>query len=194
MPLSPPKPREKFHTRRITCEGYARLDGLWEVEAHMTDTKTYPIENRWRGAIEPGTPIHEMRLRVAFDETLTIREIEAATDNSPFEICPAITPKFTALIGLKMGSGFNRRVKEIMGGIHGCTHLVEMLAPVATVAFQTLAPGARRRHAELLGQPQPQPAQDREGVSFLDTCHAWARTSPVVKHFLPKHYVAAKED
>lgn len=190
MPL--PKPaveREKLHIRRIHCEGYARADGLWDIEAHMTDTKTYSFENEWRGGIEPGEPIHEMWIRLTLDDQLEIRDIEAVTDHSPFEMCPAITPNFKRLIGLRIGPGWNRKIKEQVGGTRGCTHLVELLAPMATVAFQTIMTGAKRRRSERFGIAESKPRPDQEvAPAVLDTCHAWASTSPMVKKYMPQHY------
>ena len=63
MPLSPPQPREHMHTRDITCTGYRRADGLWDIEGHLTDTKTYAFTNDERGEVPPGVPVHEMRIR-----------------------------------------------------------------------------------------------------------------------------------
>ena len=40
MPLPNPVPRKLMHTRAIECNGYEREDGLWDIEAHLTDTKT----------------------------------------------------------------------------------------------------------------------------------------------------------
>lgn len=190
MPLSAPAPRERFHTRSITCEGFARRDGLWDIEAHMTDIKGYAFANEWRGDIEPGTPIHGMWLRLTVDDDFVVRDVEAVTDHSPYEMCPAITPNFKRLIGLKIGPGWNRKVKERVGGIQGCTHLVELLAPMATVAFQTIAIGARNRRDELFGitrAPRPESA-DTPPPSILGTCHAWAKTSPVVARFAPDFF------
>ena len=41
MPLSAadPVPRIRKHTRRVRFEGYARADGLWDIEAHLTDVR-----------------------------------------------------------------------------------------------------------------------------------------------------------
>jgi Protein of unknown function (DUF2889). len=35
MPLSEPVDREPRHARRVTCDGYRRADGLWDIEAHL---------------------------------------------------------------------------------------------------------------------------------------------------------------
>ena len=40
MPLTNPAPRKLMHTRAIDCKGYERADGLWDIEAHLVDTKT----------------------------------------------------------------------------------------------------------------------------------------------------------
>ena len=58
MPLSPPVEREPIHTRKVTCRGYLRQDGLWDVEGHMTDQKSYAYPNDYRGQIEAGEPVH----------------------------------------------------------------------------------------------------------------------------------------
>ena len=39
MPLSPPPERELLHSRDIVLRGYRRADGLYDIEAHLTDTK-----------------------------------------------------------------------------------------------------------------------------------------------------------
>lgn len=189
MPLSPPKPRDHFHTRQIRCDGYARPDGLWEIEATITDTKTYSFPNDWRGEVKPGEAIHGMSMRIAYDDDYVIREAEAAMEFSPFETCAAVAPNFSRLVGLKIGAGFNRKVKEVLGGTAGCTHLVELLAPMATVAFQTTAGGARRRREQLYDMPVKSKAQDTPTVpGLLDACHSWDSRGPNVKKFLPGHY------
>jgi hypothetical protein len=68
MALSTPVPREHLHTRSVSYKGYKRDDGLWDIEGHLTDTKTYPIDNSWRNKIDVGEPLHEMLIRVTVDE------------------------------------------------------------------------------------------------------------------------------
>jgi hypothetical protein len=189
MPLSPPKPRNHFHTRQIRCDGYARPDGLWEIEATITDTKTYGFPNEWRGEVKPGEPIHGMSMRIAYDDDYVIREAEAAMDFSPFETCATVAPNFAKLVGLKIGPGFNRKVKELVGGTAGCTHLVELLAPMATVAFQTTAAGARRHREEMYGLPPKSEVEDAPTVPrVLDSCVSWDSRGPNVKKFMPEYY------
>ena len=54
-------------------------------------------------------PMHEMLLRVTIDDSFVIQDIFAATEHSPFEMCPAIAPNYKKLIGIKMGPAGARR-------------------------------------------------------------------------------------
>src|SRR3546814_9238527 len=83
MPLSPPAERDPIHVRRVECRGYRRADGLWDVEGHMTDVKAYAFDNEHRGRIEPGTPLHDIWLRLTLDDRMEIRAVEAVTDAAP---------------------------------------------------------------------------------------------------------------
>ena len=46
-------------------------------------------------------------------------------------------PDFSRLTGINIGSGWMKEVMKRIGGVLGCTHLVELLRPVATPAYQT---------------------------------------------------------
>jgi hypothetical protein len=183
MPLSEPAPREHLHTRRVECRGFLREDGLWDVEGHMTDVKTYSFPSDERGTVVAGTPVHDMWIRITIDDGMVIRAIEAVTDASPFRLCPAITPNFQRLVGLAIRPGFMPKVKQLLGGTEGCTHLVELMGPLATTAFQTLT-GRKRKKRQ-----QEEPAEaPRKRPPLLETCHAFATDSPVVKRLWPEHY------
>jgi len=185
MSLSPPEEREPIHHRRIDCRGYRRKDGLWDIEGHLTDVKSYPFSNSFRGEIQPGEPLHDMWLRLTLDDQLTVIKAEAATAAGPFAICPAITPTFAKLEGLRIGPGWRRDVSKLLGGIQGCTHLVELLGPLATTAYQTIYTWNAGRNPEA---KNPKVGTDRP-PSHLNSCHALARDGEVVKEHYPRWYV-----
>jgi hypothetical protein len=194
MPLSPPVGRQHLHTRRVTCQGFFREDGLWDIEGHITDEKSYEQASEWRGPLKPGDFIHDMSIRLTLDNKFTIVDVEAVTDKSPYRICGDVAPDFKKLIGLRIGGGFHREVRARLGGVHGCTHIVELLGPVATTAFQTVSSGkardlsrahrAKTGHAE---RPDAKP-KPRRKPHVIDTCHAWAADGPVVKRWAPDFY------
>ena len=97
----------------------------------------------------------------------------------PFAVCPAITPAFAKLEGLTIGPGWRRAVQGRLGGVQGCTHLVELLGPLATTAYQTIHPW-RARH-------QP-PAETDRPPAHLDSCHALARDGEVVRRHYSRWY------
>ncbi|MCC7273443.1 MAG: DUF2889 domain-containing protein [Alphaproteobacteria bacterium] len=180
MPLSTPAPRAHVHTRRIECRGYRRDDGLWDIEGHLVDSKTYSFEMQSRGDMPPGEAIHDMWIRLTVDDTLVVRGIEAVTDASPYAICPAITPNFQRVVGLSIKSGWTQEVRTLLGGVEGCTHLVELLGPVATTAYQTIIPWLSRER-RLAGVPPRRPGH-------LDSCHALRTDGPVVRDHWPAYY------
>ena len=119
MPLSPPPERELLHSRDIVLRGYRRADGLYDIEAHLTDTKTYGSANRDRGYIHAGEPIHGMWMRLTVDEQRRIVACEAASDHTPYAICPAAAPNFARLAGLQIKPGFLKEAARRVGGTAG---------------------------------------------------------------------------
>jgi len=196
MPLSPPTGRQHLHTRHVTCQGFFREDGLWDIEGRITDTKTYEHANEWRGPLKAGEFVHDMSIRLTLDHKFTIVDVEAVTDRSPYRICGEVAPDFRKLIGLRIGGGFHRAVRERLGGVHGCTHIVELLGPVATTAFQTVssrkARDLNREHRAKKGElPKPEAApkpRTPRRPYVIDTCHAWAADGEVVKRWAPQFY------
>ena len=153
MPLSAPAPRKPMHTRHVECRGYLRDDGLWDIEGHLVDTKPFDMPNEDRGgAIAAGVPLHEMWIRLTVDTDLVVHEVEASTDHGPYSICGNIVDNFKVLKGLTIKAGWTQKTRELLGGRKGCTHLVELLGPVATTAFQTIYP-ARAKQLDLRPGP-----------------------------------------
>ena len=181
MPLSAAAPREHIHTRRLEMRGYRREDGLWDIEGHLTDTKSYSFESEFRGEVVADEPIHDMWLRLTVDDRMTIRAVEAVTDDSPYRVCPEITPNFQRLVGLQIRAGFNAKVRELLGGVEGCTHLVEMIAPLATTAFQTIFPW----RARFAASEAHRPAGKRPAL--LDTCHAFDAEGELARRLWPDY-------
>lgn len=179
MPLSPPAPRKLKHTRKIECQGFHREDGLWDVEAHLVDTKPFDVPNMDRpgGVLNAGEPMHEMWIRFTVDLDFEIKEVEVVTDWGPYSGCSAITPNFQALKGLRIVPGFTLRSRDLLGGVKGCTHLVELLGPLATTVYQTLY-GARER-AKPAGSDGKRPP-------LINTCHMYAADGDLVRKRWPE--------
>jgi hypothetical protein len=195
MPLTPPVQREHLHTRTVECRGYRRADGLWDVEGRVVDVKTYGFDNQWRGRVEPGMPVHDMQVRLTVDDGFEIKAVEAATDASPYRVCGDIAPAYQKLVGLRIAPGFTRKTRELFGGVRGCTHLMELLGPIATTAFQTIYPARARyprKGADAAEKEKDAAVVKKRRSRLIDTCHALASTSEVVKRFWPEFYTGPK--
>ena len=180
-------PRKLLHERQVKCLGYEREDGLVDIEGWMSDVKTYSFPNRDRGEIKAGEPLHNMGLRLTLADDMTIVDVVAVMDHTPFGICPRITPNFQRLKGLKVGPGFRHAVKEKVGGVEGCTHLVELLGPMATTAFQTMV-GRKSERLEQFNDKLKKAGKAPKRPPILDTCHTWSTKSEVVRDFIPDFY------
>ncbi|MGC6454409.1 MAG: DUF2889 domain-containing protein [Candidatus Puniceispirillaceae bacterium] len=135
--LSPPVPREEVHNRRVRCDGFVREDGLFDIEAEMTDNKSYPFPTEFRGDVTPDQYVHHMKVRVTVDRDMKVHAAEALTIAGPYAICPTANDVFADLVGLTIGPGWRRRVAAAIGGRHGCTHITELMGVIGTIAFQT---------------------------------------------------------
>lgn len=172
MPLSPPVPRRRHvHTRRIEVQGFLRDDGLYDLDARLTDTKAmdYPIASGLRRA---GDPVHDLLLRVTIDPEFNVVDVEAVSDWVPYPGgCDTIGPAYRQLIGLNLVRGFRRTVGEMFADVRGCSHITELLLSLPTVAIQTFA--TFRKENEDTGE---KPFQ-------LDRCHALETTSATVMRY-----------
>jgi len=180
VPLSNPVSRKLAHTRVVTCQGYRRDDDLWDIEGRIVDTKPYRFRNRDRGGwIEADEALHDISIRLTVTLDLEVIDVDAVIDESPYNYCKSAMAMARNLIGLRIAPGWSDKSKRAMGANRGCTHLTELLGPVATTAIQTIASERIRRSESAGGQRPP---------AFLNTCHTYTDTSPVVKLQWPEHY------
>ena len=178
MPLTPPA-RQLKHTRSITVQAFSRDDGLWDVEARLTDMKTRDVE---LAAVvrKVGEPIHDMTLRVTIDTSLRVVAASAISEAVPYPgSCENITPDYGQLVGLNLLNGFYREVRQRLSGVSGCTHLTELASVLPTAAVQAFAGDVF--HTD--GNADKQPFQ-------LDRCHALRTDGAAVREFYPRWYRA----
>ena len=178
MPLPKPDPREPVHTRRVITRGFHRQDGMWDIEGELHDSKHYPLQMTERGLLSPGEPVHGLSLRLTIDEDYLVHAVAVATDHTPYAYCQGGADNYQRLVGLRIGRGWRRAVRERLGGAQGCTHLVEMLDALATTAFQSIFP-AQGGHLNNDQERRPK---------LLDSCRAFGRGSPVVFERWPQWY------
>jgi hypothetical protein len=179
MPSAKPG-RKHLHSRTITCEGYVRDDGLWEVEARLVDQKPFAHFDFARGHRAAGDSVHDMTLRIAVDDARVVREIEVSMESVPFAACREAAPRLQELVGETIGAGWRERVRQKVSRKESCTHSVELLGPAVTTLFQMIAMGANpegtRVHEE-----------QRKGARpfYLGGCHSRRLEGPQTRKYFP---------
>ena len=205
MPLSPPVSRQLRHRRAIRAEAYERADGLWDVEACLTDEK--PRDVVLASGVRPnGQPIHELWLRITIDRKLNVVDAEASSDWVPYPgLCQASNPAYRALIGLNLRHNFRREAARLLGGTVGCTHLTELCAILPTAAIQAFAgdvwntnegtPGERTPGAAASSGTEQARSKDSTDEHSnnkppfqLGRCHALRFNGEAVQQFYPRWY------
>jgi hypothetical protein len=176
-------PQRRFmHRRNVECEGYLRADGLWEVEARLVDTKPFATRDRFRGLLEAGDPVHDIRLRLAVDDGLTIQEAQATMRSTPYPTCIEVEPILQRLIGERIGKGWRDVLRTKIGRLETCTHLMELLGPAVTTLFQTMSYGKTPDGRDSHDQKR---ATD-ERPFFINGCHSWRTDGPIVAEIFPQ--------
>jgi Protein of unknown function (DUF2889) len=178
MPLPPPEPRERLHARAVNFDGYIRGDGLFDIEARLTDVKDHDY-TLLSGVRRAGDPVHDMLVRVTIDRTFRIHAITVKADWVPYPGgCDRIEAAYGKLVGANLVDGFRKALYDAMGGVNGCTHVTELLSYLPTAAVQTFA-GLTTEDA---GERKP---------FQLDRCHALETSSETVRRYYPKWYRGA---
>jgi hypothetical protein len=179
--------REELHFRRIDMRGYRRSDGLYEVEGRVTDRKPHDFQVLLGSKHVPAQePLHDMGVRIVFDEQMLVREIHTFTAAAPYAICPGGGQALQALTGLRLTGGWSKAVRERLGSsAHSCTHLVQLLSPLATVAFQTMSAIRRAEPVRLDATGRP---------VKIDSCYAYGKGRDLVREHWPEFYQPRSSD
>ena len=121
-----------------------------------------------------------MSLCLTLDWDLTIVDALATVVYSPFHVCRAIEYTYRRLVGMRIKPGFHQEVKAMLANISGCTHLTELIGPLATTAMQAQAASDVRE-------------QNTSRTSRIGGCHALRKYGNVVKAFYPESFEATAQ-
>lgn len=171
--------REEIHLRRVEVRAFRRADGLYDIEARMQDTKTHPFGPLGAASRQPGEPIHDLGVTLVVDENLKVHDASAFTNATPFPQCAGATSALAKLKGLSIGTGWLKACRERLAGAQGCTHMLELLGPAATTAYQAMAPVH-------LGKPGPVDGNGKP--KKIDSCWGYASHQPIVLQRWPAFY------
>ena len=178
--------REELHFRRIDMRGWRRSDGLYEVEGRVIDRKphVYKSPNGFK-VVPAGEPIHNLGVKLVFDEDMLVHSVAAFTESAPYDDCFAAGQSLQAIKGLRIAGGWSSEVRRRLGGAQSCTHLMEILIPMGTAAYQSLT---------VVRSARPQKI-NFEGVPVkVDSCYAYAANRALVMRKWPSAYTGPIQD
>jgi len=183
MPLSQPVNRTPRHRRVITADAYEREDGLWDIEARLTDHKPRDLPLATGKTRPKGEALHDLWLRVTIDLRFNVVDVEAASESVPYVgYCGTIGPDYRKLIGLNLLKGFRKAVRDRMGGIAGCSHLTELATAIPTAAIQAFAGDVVDTRDTGGEDRNPHPPFQLHG------CHALRFDGEAVRQYYPRWY------
>jgi hypothetical protein len=169
--------REEIHHRRIDMRGFRRRDGLYEVEGRVTDRKPFDFRPGGGGDIVPADQgIHDMGVRLVFDSQMIVRDVSTFMDATPYPACLGGGLALRSMIGVRIGGGWSKEVRTRLAGARSCTHLMELLIPMATAAIQSLSPVRNSGPDRLDASGRP---------VKLDSCYAYGAGREVVRRRWP---------
>ena len=110
--LPEPEARQAIQTRSMVFRSFRRDDGLIDIDARFADTRPFAYDNAFRGACAEGSALHHMQLRVTLDRKRTIVALVSAIPSTPYGTCSSVQPNFQQVVGLNMGRGFRKALRE----------------------------------------------------------------------------------
>lgn len=177
--------REPIHTRQIRFECFRRSDGLFEVVGTVGDCKPFDFAPPSGPRVVPANePIHDIGVCVVVDLDLVIQAVSTVMRAYPYRDCVGGGESLQALVGLRIGAGWSGEVRKRLPTGETCTHLREILIPLATAAIQALNP---LRAQSLMD------ATDANGRPLkIDSCYAYGVSRELVLQRWPAFHKETK--
>lgn len=165
----------RLHTRTIEVHTYEYDDRRLAVEGTLQDL-------RWQehylatGEKKPPGILHGMIIHLLVDlRTLEIEDVHVEMPHTPREECLETRDSIARVRGMRIAGGFTLKVKEMLGGVEGCSHLLALLTAMAPAAVQGFA-------SHLLRDAEGLKTTWAGMAGFLsDTCRVWRKDGPLLK-------------
>ena len=183
--MSPPPAspqRQLRHRRQIDVQVFACGNGLWEVDAVLSDVKTR-VATMAEGPRPAGTPIHDMLLRLVVNEQFDIIKAGSESRWMPYPgLCNEHGDAYSKLVGLNLLQDFRKLLRQRVGGVLGCTHITELAQVLPTAVMQAFAGEVIDTRGAAEGAAKP---------FQIDHCHALRSSAEAVRLHYPRWYRAA---
>jgi hypothetical protein len=112
---------------------------------------------------------------------MTIVEAEAEAHAVPRDECRGVENGALALVGLRIAPGFSAKIRSILSGTKGCTHILTLVGAMAPAALQGYWSYRSRKSLEIGDS-----ASERDRLTLLlkvvaNSCIVWRDDGPSMK-------------
>lgn len=166
------------HSRNISITSYPVDDFRIVVEGHLNDERQVEIYRHWDSKPRAEGPVHGLIARFLVGEwPLTILDAEAEMPTIPNADCVGAEESIKKVIGEQIRSGYSERVRELVGGVNGCTHLTTLIVVMGTAALHGFW-----THYARYPRAAPSSLDQVEGLNYLvNSCHLWTEDGPMMQ-------------
>ncbi|MBN2158497.1 MAG: DUF2889 domain-containing protein [Spirochaetes bacterium] len=172
---------DKAHERSITISTYPAEGDTVVVEGRLVDRrmKDYHLVT---GEKRPAGEIHHMVVRLLVNlDGMVIDDVEVDLVAIPREECEAVRGSLDVIKGEPIAKGYSNRMKVLMGGTKGCTHLLSLLIAMGPAALQGIFSSRAQKPMDVKSL-----IADHARVKFfmktlINTCYVWREDGPSLK-------------
>jgi len=168
---------QKIHTRQIDIATYSGASDSIIVEGILRDERLLDTY-RPTGEIYPPGTIHHMIIRIEVKgPQLVIEDIEVEMPTIPHDVCIETLESLAPIKGMPIVSGFTAKVKDLVGGVKGCCHLLALLTAMAPAAVQGAWSAIAREPID------PEIYMPMALGRVKNTCWVWRENGPLMQEW-----------
>jgi hypothetical protein len=163
-----------IHQRAITIKTFEIDDDSLVIEGTLIDDRLCKTFIYLLSQIVDPKTVHHIIVRMGLSvPDLIIRSINTDMHEVPHEACRDLIHVGDKLVGVSLTQGFNKNIKQVLGGINGCLHLYNLLLSMRSAAFQGFfAYCSRVQEDGSLRQPY------FDESLIMNSCHVWSESGP----------------
>lgn len=127
---------ERISTRDIRTVIYSSGESHIVAEGWLTDIRLVDWY-KFTGERNPAGTLHDLGIVLLIKiPSMVIEDLEVVIKTIPREDCILITDTLRPVIGMSITGGFSSKVRQTVGGVKGCTHLVHLITTMASAVMQ----------------------------------------------------------
>ncbi len=173
------------HERMITMRTFEAGEKHVIVEGQLIDdrlTDTYFLS----GEKHPAGPIHHFVIRILLRvDDMVIEEIEGEALTVPREVCRETMETLQRIKGLSLTKGYSTKVRGLLGGAEGCSHMVMLLIAMGPAALQGLWSHRARKPIDPRS-PEVMKRYERILAVLKNTCYIWREDGPAYTELMER--------